>query len=66
MPIKNRLKEIKMKEYMLNSREFAKLLGVKLTTYSQWENGINSPSLEKAYEIAKILNKQITEIWIYE
>lgn len=61
--LKNKLKEIKLKEYMMNSKEFSKMLGVKLSTYSQWESGINSPSLEKAFEIAKILNKNIIEIW---
>ena len=66
MPIKNRLKGIRMKEYMLNSKEFSKLIGVKLSTYSQWENGVNTPSVEKSFEIAKILNKQITEIWCEE
>ena len=48
---------------MLNSKEFSKLLGVKLSTYSQWENGVNTPSLEKSFEIEKILNKPIIEIW---
>ena len=47
----------------MNSKEFSKMLGVKLSRYSQWENGISSPSLEKAFEIAKILNKNIIEIW---
>jgi putative transcriptional regulator len=64
--LKNGLKEIKMKQYMMNSKEFAEMLGVKLSTYSQWESGVNAPSLEKAFEIAKILNKQITEIWYGE
>lgn len=63
MPVKNRLKEIRMREYMMTQKKFATKLGVKLTTYSQWENGQSNPALEKAFEIAKILNKGIDEIW---
>ncbi|MBZ9688401.1 helix-turn-helix domain-containing protein [Clostridium estertheticum] len=63
MVLRNNLKEIRMRIYMMNVTDFAKMLGVKLSTYSQWESGINSPSLEKAFEISKILNKQIIEIW---
>lgn len=64
--VKNRLKEIRLKEYMMSSKEFSKILGIKLTTYSQWENGNTVPSLEKIFEVAKILNKEITEIWYSE
>ena len=31
--VKNRLKEIRMKEYTMNSKEFSKMLGVNYTTY---------------------------------
>lgn len=61
--INNRLKEIRMKEYMMSSKEFSEMLGIKLSTYSQWENGINTPNLEKAIEISKKLNKSIEDIW---
>lgn len=61
--LKNRLKEIRMKEYMMSSKEFAEMLDIKLTTYSRWESGENNPNLEKAYEIAKKLNKEVTEVW---
>lgn len=63
MAIKNRLREIRMREYMMSATEFSKILGVKQSTYSQWENELNNPTLEKAFEIAKILNKNINEIW---
>ena len=57
--VKNRLKEIRMKEYMMTSQEFASMLDIKLSTYSRWENGENNPNLEKAFEIAKKLKKEI-------
>lgn len=61
--VKNRLKEIRMREYMLSSKEFAKLLGVPISTYSQWENESNNPTLNKAFEVAKILNRNLEDIW---
>ncbi|MBM7869262.1 DNA-binding XRE family transcriptional regulator [Clostridium pascui] len=66
MSLKNNLKRIRMKEYMMTATEFSKMLDVKKSTYSQWENGLNNPTLEKAYEIAKRLNKNINEIWYEE
>jgi DNA-binding XRE family transcriptional regulator len=45
---------------------FADFLKVPLTTYSQWERDISNPTLEKALEIAKKLNKPVEEIWHYE
>ena len=36
MKLKNKLKEIRMKEHMLGSKEFAEKLGVPRSTYSQW------------------------------
>lgn len=64
--VKNRLKEIRMKEYMMNSVEFAKFLGVPISTYSQWENGSNNPTLIKCFEIANKINKSLQEIWYFE
>lgn len=66
MGVKNRLKEIRLKEYMMSSIEFAEKLGVKLSTYSKWENGNSTPTLQKAYEIAGLLNKELKEIWYEE
>lgn len=64
--VKNHLKEIRMKEYMMSSTEFAKYLGEKLSTYSKWENGDSTPTLQRAYEIAKILKKELKEVWYEE
>jgi DNA-binding XRE family transcriptional regulator len=64
--VKNRLKEIRMREFMMSATEFSQILNAKQSTYSQWENGITNPTLEKAFEIAKKLNKSINEIWYEE
>jgi putative transcriptional regulator len=64
--VKNRLKEIRMKEFMMSATDFSKMLDVKKSTYSQWENGLNNPTLEKAFEIARKINKNINEIWYEE
>lgn len=64
--VKNKLKEIRMKEYMMDSGEFAKMLGVPRSTYSQWENESNNPPLNKAFEVAKRLNRKLEDIWYSE
>lgn len=64
--VKNRLKEIRMKEYMMNSSQFSELLGVKLSNYSQIENNKKSVSLENAIDIAEKLNRKIEDIWYRE
>lgn len=50
----------------MTATEFCKLLDVKKSTYSQWENELNNPPIEKAFEIAKILNRKLEEIWYFE
>lgn len=64
--LKNRLKEIRMKEFMLNSSQFAKMIGINNTTYSNWELNVSKPSLDKALEIAKKLNRNVEDIWYLE
>jgi putative transcriptional regulator len=66
MGVKNNLKEIRMREYMMSSSEFVKFLEVPLSTYSQWENGSNNPPLAKAFEITKKLNRKLEDIWYSE
>lgn len=51
---------------MMSSSEFVKILGVPISTYSQWETGINNPTLPKALSIAKKLNRKVDEIWYSE
>lgn len=62
--VKNRLKEIRMKEYMVESKsEFARMLNVPVQTYIKWENGESSPNLDLAFTIAKKLNRTVIDIW---
>jgi DNA-binding XRE family transcriptional regulator len=61
--IKNNLKEIRMKEYMLNKKEFAKMLDIAEQQYLRYENGITAPSLEVCLKIAKALSKKMDDIW---
>lgn len=63
MGVKNKLKEIRMREYCMNQKEFADLINVDNKTYSNWEKGTSKPPLEKALEVAEKLNKSVQEIW---
>ena len=61
--VKNRLKEIRMREYMMEPQEFAKLLNVNIKSYYQWETEFSKPPLEKALEISLKLNRNVNDIW---
>jgi putative transcriptional regulator len=60
--VKNHLKEIRMKEYMFNQTEFAKLLDMDFRQYSRYEKGI-VPTSETMLIIAKKLNKKVEDIF---
>jgi DNA-binding XRE family transcriptional regulator len=62
MGVKNKLKEIRMKEYMLPQTEFAKLLEIDYRQYNRYENG-TVPNLETALQIIERLNKTINEVF---
>ncbi|WP_404814332.1 helix-turn-helix transcriptional regulator [Clostridium tagluense] len=64
--VKNRLKEIRMREYMLNQTEFSKLLGYDLKTVSNWEREVSTPILERAIDVSNKLNKKVNDIWYLE
>lgn len=64
--LKNKLREIRMKEYMLSQREFSKILEIEATRYFNWEKGLSQPPLEMAFKIAKKLNRDIKDIWYLE
>lgn len=66
MGVKNKLKEIRMREYAMNQKEFAEYLNIENTTYCNWEIGTSKPKLEKAIEIANKLNKDVKQIWYLE
>ncbi|WP_297995388.1 helix-turn-helix transcriptional regulator [uncultured Clostridium sp.] len=64
--IKNRLKEIRMREYMMNKGEFAALIGLTDSMYSQLESEKKGCSLKVALQISKKLNKSVNDIWYLE
>lgn len=61
--VKNRLKEIRMKKYMMNSKEFSELLGIKANTYSQLETQKQQGNIETILKISKALNLKVEDIW---
>lgn len=61
--MRNRLKEIRMKEYMLNQKEFCKLIGISQSTYSAIESNKMQGNIENILNIAKALNKNVEDIW---
>lgn len=66
MDVKNRLKEIRMREYAEDPKEFAARIGVNLKTYYVWESGNALPSLKECIRVSNILNKDVKEIWSLE
>ncbi|AAK79833.1 DNA-binding XRE family transcriptional regulator [Clostridium acetobutylicum] len=64
MSVKNHLKEIRMREYLIESKsEFARFLEVNEHAYIKWENEKSAPSMEVALMVAKKLNKKVDDIW---
>lgn len=63
MGVKNKLKEIRMRDYAMEPEEFSKLIEVNIKSYYSYERDFSRPTLEKALEIASKLNKTIHEIW---
>lgn len=66
MGVKNKLKEIRMREYMLNSKEFCELLGINESTYSKIESNKQQGNIDTILKIAKALNRKVEEIWYLE
>lgn len=63
--MKSELKRIRMTEFMMSARDFAKYLNVEYTTYKNWENELNQPTLETAYMVATKLKRSVESIWHY-
>ena len=64
--VKNKLKEIRMTKYMMNSNEFCKLIGIKPSTYSQIETNKQQGNIETILKISKALNLKVEDIWYLE
>lgn len=61
--VKNKLKEIRMREYMLNQKDFCKLIGISQSTYNPIENNTKQGNAETILLIAKGLNRKVEDIW---
>ena len=63
--IENRIREFR-KEKNLSQHKLAKLVGLKRRSIMAYENNTISPSLETAYKICKVLDKDIKEVFIFK
>lgn len=61
----NRIRELR-EQLSLTQIDFAKMLEVSRQTVISLENGKYNPSLPLAYKIAKVFNKTIEEVFIFE
>lgn len=63
IPVSNRLRQIRVKEYDMTATDFSKKLGVSVGLYSAWELGKAKPKLDKALEVSRRLNRSVEDIW---
>ena len=61
--LNNNLKQIRMKEFMMNKKEFSTYLNVNESQYSRYELNNAQPSLEVAIKVSNKLTRQVTDIW---
>ena len=66
MPVlKTKIHELR-KERNMQQAELAELVGVRRETIGNLENGKYNPSLKLAMDIAKVFDKTVEEIFIFE
>lgn len=65
MPLRNRLKEYRVK-INVNQQEMGQLVNVSRQTISQIERGDYSPSVTLALKIAKVFDASVEDIFEYE
>lgn len=65
MPLKNKLK-IFRNEKKMNQEELGRLVGVSRQTISLIERGDYNPSITVCLKLAKVLEKNVEEIFMYE
>ncbi|EHR31951.1 helix-turn-helix transcriptional regulator [Helcococcus kunzii] len=63
--IDNRIEEFR-KEKGLSQHKLAKAVGLKRRSIMAYENKMISPTIETAYKICKVLEKDIKEVFIFE
>lgn len=66
MPISNKIRECRFFANEMTQQALAEEVGVTRQTIMAIEKGKYSPSLEVAFKIAAVFNKQIQEIFFYE
>lgn len=49
-----------------NQNQASKAVNVAKETWGNWERGITTPSISKAYEIAKVFDVSIDDIYFFE
>ena len=63
--IENRIREFR-KEKHLSQQKLAQAVGLKRRSIMAYENNTISPTLETAYKIAKVLEKECTDVFIFK
>lgn len=63
--LKTRIHELR-KDHNMQQADLAALVGVRRETIGHLENGRYNPSLKLAYDISKVFNKTIEEIFWFE
>ncbi|MCK5490917.1 MAG: helix-turn-helix transcriptional regulator [Candidatus Pacebacteria bacterium] len=63
--MKNRIKEFRAK-YNLTQEDLGKKVGVRRETIVFLEKGKYNPSLKLAYDIAKVFEIKVDELFIFE
>ena len=63
--IENRIREFR-KEKHLSQQKLAQAVGLKRRSIMAYENNAISPTLETAYKIAKVLEKEFTDVFIFK
>ena len=54
------------KEMNLQQAELAELVGVRRETIGKLENGKYNPSLKLAVDIARVFNKTVEEVFVFD
>lgn len=63
--IENRIREFR-KEMGLSQNALAKMVGLKHGSIMAYESNTISPTLETAYKICKVFDKDIKEVFIFK
>ena len=63
--MRTRIKELRAR-YDLTQEDLANKVGVRRETIVFLEKGKYNPSLKLAYDVAKVLNSKIEEVFIFE